>query len=1092
MDGNYYRILTKKISHNISNVKTHLLNLNDDKNKTFDDNKIQDKRFTKRYSQIIPNIDILNRESQLKILNLEKNSIENGLKAFIKKNQDKISQNDLSFIYEKEDSEKDEKLHDTHKKGIIKKNNKHIDLDSENNIHQFKIDNNEILKKQNIKKNVNLIKKKKSNIQLKSKVYNEDFISKSIFNNSKKSLSVINKKGKLLLKESSINPKRKTTEILYLPKDKKKSKKLISLLDSQKYMKKKKPLIFKTNLPVKKIYPFASKVIKKNFQYKKSDNTLKKRLKLPSLIILQNKKDELNCDELFFIMKHSEKLKLEKTLKNSYIMNKDFKMYKNKEIFRILQRTKKVCDSINDDEDEIEEGENEYFIHPKSYFKYYWDFFIFIIILFTLIFLPLQICFFINHFSCFFIDVIYLIDLISNFFMAYYDKEETLIVNHKTIIIHYIFGWFIVDLISFIPFNSLKYLNILSIDFYCICLLRLIKYFKIFHCSNFYYLKVLKKIFFFNKKVKSCFKNFSFNYKGVINLLKNIFRIIIILHILSCVWIYIKLINLESYIKINDIHKSEYFNLYLSSLYFNFVSIFTVGYGDILPSSHFERQYSLLLLIFSLIINTYAVSFLENLVDLENSKNLKLMNKIQYLQNISVLYNVNYELYEKILNFLKYNSKFNAEEKEKFIDYLPTSLKNTLICTMYKEIIENFTFFKQHRDNNTEFKVRVLLSLRPIIAFKGEEIVKIGQFVDEIIFVKSGRISIFFYYNKMIIRLLFLRKYEHFGESLVLQHKRSPVGLKIYSNGVSELLLLRRDDFIKILSDYNENFKTLLKKSEGNLIRIKKIIKKKKNQIKNILKEEMEYDKFSKKSYSSTLEVINENENELLFNSLVKNKEDRIKKKNDNIKNNLTNHYSLISIENEKKNNIGKNLNITLNMRHNSSMSANVPNQNVYINLNSNGNNNVFDKLHQIKVTINNDGINNSDNLIEKPLLAPRDKNKLTLNYKNNSDKKIKVSPIYNHKNDNHKKENEKKITISNSLTPYIKMDKNNKKNKKSIFSLLDEQDINFLDLEKNVGKNLFTQIKEKVDDIEGNIKIEKRLNNIAKKYFNIQFEHDN
>ena len=186
MDGNYYRILTKKISHNISNVKTHLLNLNDDKNKTFDDNKIQDKRFTKRYSQIIPNIDILNRESQLKILNLEKNSIENGLKAFIKKNQDKISQNDLSFIYEKEDSEKDEKLHDTHKKGIIKKNNRHIDLDSENNIHQFKIDNNEILKKQNIKKNVNLIKKKKSNIQLKSKVYNEDFISKSIFNNSKK------------------------------------------------------------------------------------------------------------------------------------------------------------------------------------------------------------------------------------------------------------------------------------------------------------------------------------------------------------------------------------------------------------------------------------------------------------------------------------------------------------------------------------------------------------------------------------------------------------------------------------------------------------------------------------------------------------------------------------------------------------------------------------------------------------------------------------------------------------------------------------------------------------------------------------------
>ena len=592
--------------------------------------------------------------------------------------------------------------------------------------------------------------------------------------------------------------------------------------------------------------------------------------------------------------------------------------------------------------------------------------------------------------------------------------------------------------------------------------------------------------------MKSTIKNFSFNYKGIINLLKNIFRIIIILHILSCVWIYIEIINLERFIKINDIPKFQYFNLYLSSLYFNFVSIFTVGYGDILPSTPIERQYSILLLLFSLIINTYAVSFLENLVDLENSKSLKLRNKIQYLQKISVLYNVNYELYEKILNFLKYNSKFNAEEKAKFIDYLPTSLKNLLICTMYKEIIENFTFFKQHRDNNTEFKVRILLSLRPIIAFKGEEILKVGQFVDEIIFVRSGRILIFFYYNKMMIRLLFLRKYEHFGESLVLQHKRSPVGLKINSNCISELLLLRRDDFIKILSDYNKNFKTLLKKSEGNILRIKKIIKKKKIQKKKILKEEMEYEKESKKSYSPTLDIINENENEIAFNKFIEKKEQDINKNDNNINNNIKHNYKSIIIDNKKNTNLGKNLNITVNMRHNSTISENLPNQNVFINLNSNGNNNAFNKLHQIKVTINNDGINNSKNINEKPLLAPRDKNKLNLNYINNNTKKLKVSPTFIHRNNTYKKENERKITISNSLIPYLKIDENNKKNKKKTISILNEPDVNFLDIEKNVEQNLFTQIKETVDDIEGNIKIDKRLNNIAKKYFNIKFEDEN
>ena len=1094
MNGNYLRTLTKKSSHNTYNVKINLLNLNNERNQNFDNKnyKTQNKRFVRRYSQIIPNIDILNRESQLKILNLEKNSIKNEIKAFIKKNKDKFSRNDLNFISEK--SENEEKIDDKDENEIYKTSNNLIDLESEKLINEFKIDNKEILKKQHIKKKSNFIKKKKSHIQLKTKIYNEDNISNTSVYNSKKSLSNINKKGKLLLNELLIQPKRKTTHILNLSKEKKKNQKLKSIIiDNQKNIKKNTSIIFKTNFPVKKIYPFSSKIIKRKFQFKKSDNTLKKRIKLPSAIILKTKKDEFNFnEELILKLKNSEKLKLEKALKNSYVMNKDFKIYKNKETFRILQKTKRIYDSINDDEEDIDEDENQYLIYPKSYFKYYWDFFIFIIILFTLIFLPLQICFLINNFSCFFIDIVYLIDLILNFFMAYYDKEENLIVNHKKIILYYIFGWFIVDLISFLPFNSLKYLNILPIDFYYICLLRLIKYFKIYNCSNFYYIKVLKKIFFFNKNVKSTIKNFSFNYKGIINLLKNIFRIIIILHILSCVWIYIEIINLERFIKINDIPKFQYFNLYLSSLYFNFVSIFTVGYGDILPSTPIERQYSILLLLFSLIINTYAVSFLENLVDLENSKSLKLRNKIQYLQKISVLYNVNYELYEKILNFLKYNSKFNAEEKAKFIDYLPTSLKNLLICTMYKEIIENFTFFKQHRDNNTEFKVRILLSLRPIIAFKGEEILKVGQFVDEIIFVRSGRILIFFYYNKMMIRLLFLRKYEHFGESLVLQHKRSPVGLKINSNCISELLLLRRDDFIKILNDYNENFKTLLKKSEGNILRIKKIIKKKKIQIKKILKEEMEYEKESKKSYSPTLDIINENENEIAFNKFIEKKEQDINKNDNNINNNIKHNYKSIIIDNKKNTNLGKNLNITVNMRHNSTISENLPNQNVFINLNSNGNNNAFNKLHQIKVTINNDGINNSKNINEKPLLAPRDKNKLNLNYINNNSKKLKVSPTFIHRNNTYKKENERKITISNSLIPYLKIDENNKKNKKKTISILNEPDVNFLDIEKNVEQNLFTQIKETVDDIEGNIKIDKRLNNIAKKYFNIKFEDEN
>ena len=58
---------------------------------------------------------------------------------------------------------------------------------------------------------------------------------------------------------------------------------------------------------------------------------------------------------------------------------------------------------------------------------------------------------------------------------------------------------------------------------------------------------------------------------------------------------------------------------------------------------------------------------------------------------------------------------------------------------MYKDIIHNFIFFKKFY--NTDFIIQVILALKPIQALRNEKLVKEGEYIEEIFFVKRGVLS---------------------------------------------------------------------------------------------------------------------------------------------------------------------------------------------------------------------------------------------------------------------------------------------------------------------------------------------------------------
>jgi hypothetical protein len=59
---------------------------------------------------------------------------------------------------------------------------------------------------------------------------------------------------------------------------------------------------------------------------------------------------------------------------------------------------------------------------------------------------------------------------------------------------------------------------------------------------------------------------------------------------------------------------------------------------------------------------------------------------------------------------------------------------------MYKPIIKNFIFFKNFQ--NTDFIVQVILSFKPILAYKNYILVNEGDLIEDVIFVKHGVLSV--------------------------------------------------------------------------------------------------------------------------------------------------------------------------------------------------------------------------------------------------------------------------------------------------------------------------------------------------------------
>jgi hypothetical protein len=267
---------------------------------------------------------------------------------------------------------------------------------------------------------------------------------------------------------------------------------------------------------------------------------------------------------------------------------------------------------------------------------------------------------------------------------------------------------------------------------------------------------------------------------------------------------------------------------------------------------------------------SYAVSSLSNYIQISEQKTEVLHNKMETLNEIRIQNKINMNLYNKICRFIKYDHKLNKFDTNTFLSQLPVSLRNEMMTHMYKDIINNFVYFRNF--NNLEFINRVLLVLKPVRANKNDILISEGEFVDETIFVKYGLLSLevtldidsnldniknklttkkktilekltqkmnkpdkytlsineknnnkFQSQEIQVLKIIQLRKYEHFGDVLMFLNKPSILRIRVKSK-IADLLLMKKVDFTNISKDFPEIFKDIYTKSVHNMDKIESLV----------------------------------------------------------------------------------------------------------------------------------------------------------------------------------------------------------------------------------------------------------------------------
>ncbi|CAD8198939.1 unnamed protein product [Paramecium pentaurelia] len=329
-------------------------------------------------------------------------------------------------------------------------------------------------------------------------------------------------------------------------------------------------------------------------------------------------------------------------------------------------------------------------IRPDSKFKIIWDILLLLFIVMNIFYIPINISFNISTQGVFeyLFDLlpswIFVAEIIINFNTAYYDKG-LMHEDRKSIVKHYLKDNFFWDLIVVIPFL----MSNMNIPF--------VRYTLLFR---------LTRLAPLMESIEEML-NLEENIQIVVDLLKLIFFLVLTGHFCGCAWHFVALTEHESF-GITDNWLTHYdrqafdyhwFDRYIISLYWSVITTVTVGYGDIVPVTTFERIFVIIVTLLLCGVFGYCISNIGNIFKQMSDKKTTYKFKLRQIHQHIRKRGLNLNLSLKVKKYFEYFFQLEQEEDshaEIFISQLTKHLREEVLTDLYCNTLKKSRFLREN------------------------------------------------------------------------------------------------------------------------------------------------------------------------------------------------------------------------------------------------------------------------------------------------------------------------------------------------------------------------------------------------------------
>lgn len=393
----------------------------------------------------------------------------------------------------------------------------------------------------------------------------------------------------------------------------------------------------------------------------------------------------------------------------------------------------------------------------------------------------------------FFVHAVFLVDILINTRTGFVNAQAQIVMNGKEALVHYLKGWFVLDLVSMVPVDMILASQIDG-GHIEVKLVQMIKLLKVGNMT-----RVLDKAARAN----------------TFRVVRVIIALVLLGHVIGCCYFYLSRYQIDYYAQ-NGCNRStgcpwtvqegitdaNLYTQYASAMYWGMTMLTSVEFGYVEPKTNMEKFFAASCQLVGAICTALIFGEVAALIQNAEGGNRKYRSLIAATNYFLRFHNIPKALRRRVKNTIEYGYTVQSGvDRESVLVALPPHLRAEVLAHVYKNVTSKCMLFKKCNKN---FLKEMSLRFSSMFFLPGEIIYEYGDAGRDVYFVSRGKVKVI---SGQGGTMGMLTQGDHFGEIGYFDGTRRSATVK--AMGHTELYIIAGDDLDEILTRFPEYAKIM-------------------------------------------------------------------------------------------------------------------------------------------------------------------------------------------------------------------------------------------------------------------------------------------